>query len=430
MLRFLYTMALWLALPFVALRLLLRAVPQPEGMRQCCERFGLGAGDLHGPIWIHAVSVGEVAAAVPLVQRLHERGVQPLLVTTTTMTGQQHAHRLLGGAVSVHYLPLDVPSFIDRLVDRLRPRLLILMETELWPNLLEYCRRQGVPVVLVNARLSETSTRGYRLVRPLTQAMLESLTWIAAQTEADGARFRELGATAEQLAVTGNLKFDVTVPEHAVRHAADKREELAGKRPIWIAASTGAGEEELVLDAFRLVCRDLPEALLVLAPRHPHRADEVERLCLRRGFAVQRHTAPSAASTTAIYLLDTVGELFDFYALADVAFVGGSLNGAGGHNVLEPAALGVPVLVGPDTANFAAITEALVAAGGACRIIDAVTLGAAVTALLLEPERRHRAGTAGRGFVTAHGGATERVLLELLRVLRAVNDQVGPNQPK
>lgn len=416
-----YTIFMCMAAPVYLLRTLWRALRQPRTLRHFRERIGLGEVEQSSPIWIHAVSVGEVAAAAPLLRRLHHLGIAPLLLTTTTVTGREHAQRLVGDISALRYLPLDLPFVVGGLLDRLQPRLLVLMETELWPNLVDACHLRDVPVVLVNGRLSARSASGYRKVRPLIRALLEGLTWLAAQTEDDANRFRELGMPTNRMSVTGSMKFDVMLPAHAGDELKARRVAFAGTRPVWIAASTGDGEEEVVLDAFQVVREAVPDVLLVLAPRHPHRADEIARLCCRRGVTVRRRTealdGPATGIAAAVYLLDTLGELMDVYALADVAFVGGSLNGSGGHNVLEPAALSVPVLVGPDTHNFEEITQALVEAKGAYRVHNATEMGEVVAAMLQDHERRHRDGAAARAFFAARGGATERVAMALVGLL-------------
>lgn len=424
LLRRIYTWILCGTLPFLGLRLILRGIRQPNYRCDLRERFGYGLAGESGSIWIHAVSVGEVAATIPLLRRLRAIRSEPFLVTTTTPTGREQARHHLGDAVSLCYAPLDLPHCVRLLLDRVRPRLLILIETELWPNLIEECHRRAIPVVLINGRLSAASAGRYALLKPLAKTMLRQLTWVAAQTEPDARRFQDLGVQSDHLHVTGSLKFDVVVPDQSIDQARTHRIALAGTRPIWIAASTGIGEEQQVLDAFGIVRGALPEALLVLVPRHPHRAAEIGRLCERSGFVVQRHALGStttatvnAATNAEVYLLDTVGELMAFYAISDVAFVGGSMNGAGGHNVLEPAALGVPVLVGPDTHNFDEITRLLVDAGGAQRVLDAQELGVAVTRMLCDGERRSRVGAAARTFFESHGGATRQVTELIVQLL-------------
>lgn len=414
--RLLYSLLLYLLLPAILLRLCWRALRAPAYARRWGERFGrvaplLGPGS--GPvIWIHAVSVGETLAALPLIRRLQAAQPQArLLVTTTTPTGSARVRAALGDGVAHCYAPYDFPHAVRRFLRRVQPALLIVMETELWPNLLHGCARRDIPVVLANARLSARSAAGYARVAALTRPMLAALTRVAAQTGADGERFLALGLEPERLHVTGNLKFDLEL-DAALRARAHQLRAAwrGGVRPIWLAASTHEGEDEIVLAAHRQLLATRPDALLVLVPRHPERFDRVHALCMGQGFRTLRHSAgrPPAIDTQ-VLLGDTMGELLAFCGAADLVFVGGSLVPVGGHNLIEPAAWGRPVLSGPELFNFAE-AAALLETGGGLRICaDGAALAAAVAELLDQPERRAAMGAAAHAVAAANRGALTRL---------------------
>ncbi len=412
----LYSLALYAATPLVLARLLVRSLRLPAYRRRWQERFGIVPGrPPAGAVWFHAVSVGEAQATLPLVRALRARwpGL-PVVVTTTTPTGSERVRELYGDEVYHCYLPYDLPSAVARFLSRLAPRAAVVMETELWPNLFRACARRAVPVVVANARLSARSAAGNRRVRPFIARVLADTRLIAAQSEADAARFRDLGADPARVAVTGSVKFDIRLPPSLREQAEALRRQLGAERPVWIAASTHEGEEEQVLDALAQVRHGEPDVLLVLAPRHPERCDRVAALCRRRGLAlVRRSEGRPVATSTAVYLLDTLGELTLFYGAADVAFVGGSLVPRGGHNVLEAAAQGIPVVIGPHTFNFALISRQLVEAGAARRVRDAGQCAAAVADLLRDPNLRHDMGERGRALVDANRGAVERLLARI-----------------
>ena len=366
----------------------------------------------NAPVWIHAVSVGETMAAVPLVRALQEQcaGVV-ILLTTTTVTGAQTVTRMLGDSVQHAYFPYDLPSAVRRFVSHFKPRILLVMETELWPNTFAACHRQGLPIVLANARLSERSMRGYMHVAALSRYIVRTIDHIAAQTSNDAARFVALGADPQRLAVIGSLKFDLDLPASVYEQAAAVRRDLGINRPILIAASTREGEEALVLDAFRDIQSELPHALLLLVPRHPERFDEVAQLCTSRGVPFKRRSQTSRCEATdQVYLVDSMGELPRHYAAADVAFVGGSLLPFGGHNVLEPAVLGRPVLVGPHTFNFSEIVRLLDEAQALVVVADAQHLARAALHWLRDSNERDRVGGLARDIVHRHRGATHRTV--------------------
>jgi len=409
-----YSLLLYLSVPVVLLRLLWRSLGNPDYRRRWGERFGYAAPPAPGGpvIWIHAVSVGEVQAARPLVEHLarHCPGYR-LLLTTTTPTGAATAQRLFGDGIEHRYLPYDLPGAVARFLARTAPVLAIILETEIWPNLYRACRRRHIPVALVNARLSEKSRRGYRRFPGLVRRTLGCLALIAAQSRPDADRFLSLGAPAALLRITGNLKFDVSPPRSVVEAGEGLRRFLSPDRPVWVAASTHAGEEELCLRAFREVLAEHGNCLLILAPRHPERSRAVVELARREGFKPVIHSDNRAyRADTRVYVLDTLGELPVFYAAADVSFVGGSLVAAGGHNVLEPAALGVPVICGPHLFNFSEAAARLEAAGALCRVSTVTELAGTVNRLLDDANLRHEQGEQGRRVVLDNQGSLQRLL--------------------
>lgn len=412
--RKLYSLIAWLLLPFLLLRLLLSIFRNADYADRWPERFGFVPARCAGKplIWVHAVSVGEVQAALPLINRLlNDYPDQQLLVTTMTPTGALMVQQRFGQAVMHHYLPYDLAWSMRRFVRQLRPGVLIVIETELWPNLFAACKSSGVPILLVNARMSARSARGYARLGRLTRSVLADIDLIAAQNEADGQRLQTLGARPEHLHITGNLKFDIHLPPSVHEQAQALRRQLSMNRPIWIAASTHEGEEKIVLDGFDAVRRKYPDCLLLLAPRHPERFEKVAELCRSRGYkTVLRSHDAAVTPDTNIYLIDTLGELSMCYAAADMAFVGGSLLPIGGHNMLEPASLGVPILTGPHYFNFNEISELLQQAGAAWVVANAPALAEQVQNLMGDAELRYHAGEKGRAVVRQNGGGIEQLL--------------------
>ena len=419
--RTLYSLLLHLALPLLALRLLWRAWRAPAYSRRLLERFAFGLPPLKpGGIWIHAVSVGESIAAAPLVRELLARyPTLPITITCMTPTGSERIQALFGKQVQHCYLPYDLPWAAARFIRRLQPRLAVVMETELWPNHIHQCAKRGVPVLLANARLSERSARGYARFAKLTAPMLAELSLVAVQSAAEAERFLALGARPECVEVTGSIKFDLHIePELRQRAEAQREAWQTRQRPVWIAASTHAGEDEIVLAAHRRLLQVQPQALLILVPRHPERFAGVQQLCLREGFVTCRRSlgeAPEAA--TQVLLGDTMGELLFLYALADVAFVGGSLVANGGHNLLEPAALGLPVLSGPHLFNFLEIAALLRSAEALGEVADAQALAATLQRLFAEPRQAAAMASAGLAVLKANQGALARLLDGVQRLL-------------
>ena len=416
LMRILYSLILYLCAPLALCYLLLRGTKNRAYLERIPERFGYipKPGSAQPVIWVHAVSVGEVQAASLLVKRL--LGAYPrcrVVLTTVTPTGAARARALFPEEVEHRYLPYDLPHAVRLFLGRIDPQLLVIMETEIWPNLLYYCKQRGVPALLVNARLSPASFRSYRRLRRFSASAVRMLTHIAARSAADAERFLALGAETARVTVTGNLKFDIEADDAIAPRAQSLRKTIAAERPVWIAGSTHAGEEEQVLDAFDRVRQTLAHCLLIIAPRHPERFDPVYDLCRRRGLDVARHSAAAGAGSADVYLLDAMGELPLFYACADAAFVGGSLAPVGGHNMLEPAALGVPLVSGEHTANFKEVIDLFKAEDAIIIVADAAQLSAAVTSLLQDADLRRTRGERGQRLVRQNRGAIN-IIMELL----------------
>lgn len=411
MLRRVYTALLWLLLPLVLLRLLWRSLSASDYRRRIGERLALGVDALTPcDIWLHAVSVGEVQAAEPLVKQLLERGLR-LMLTTTTPTGSRLVRAVFGERVAHRYLPLDLPPLQRRFLRALRPRLVVVMETEIWPNMLLACEQAGVPVLLANARLSQRSARGYGRVPGFTAETFGRFAGIAAQGDADRERFIALGAVPERVRVTGSIKFDAPVDPMLRERAEVLRREWGCDRPIWVAASTHEGEDGLLLAAHAQIRKRHPNALLVLVPRHPERFDRVAALARREGFALSRRSLAEPVGTeTSVYLGDTMGELPAMIAAADVAFFGGSLVPVGGHNMLEAAAVGVPSVTGPQVFNFSDITRMLREAGGAQMVDNADALAELLGEWLADAVLRERIGRNALAVVERNRGALQNLL--------------------
>ncbi|MEZ5490066.1 MAG: lipid IV(A) 3-deoxy-D-manno-octulosonic acid transferase [Gammaproteobacteria bacterium] len=418
MARLLYSLVFYLLISFALLRLVLRSLRAPAYRRRWGERFGFFRlpADWKAerqPIWIHAVSVGEVVAAAPLIDALLARYPdRRIVVTTMTPTGSERVFTRYGDTVFHVYLPYDLPGSMARFIRKLNPALLLIMETELWPNLLHQCRKAGCRTLLVNARLSSRSARGYRRLGPLTRSMLTNLDLIAAQADPDADRFIALGAPAERVEVIGSLKFDITPPSIKEAQLPPVFHGLAQlQRPVLVAASTREGEEEKVLTAFRQCLDQEPALLLVLIPRHPERFNSVARLCRDRGFTmVRRSDNEHCEQSTQVLLGDSMGEMWHYYALADLAFVGGSLVDTGCHNVLEPAALGIPILIGPSRFNFETICNLLQQSGALIAVADEHDLAQQVLHLLANTPWRQSMGEAGKRIVESNRGCLRRLL--------------------
>lgn len=416
----LYSFLVYLLCPFLLIRLFFKG---PDYRVRWIERLGYSDRALPPKhiIWVHAVSVGEVHAAVPLVKELLQDYAHcQILLTTVTPTGAASVKRCLQDTVEHLYLPYDAPIAIKRFMATVKPSVLMIMETELWPNVLHYCGVNNVPVVIVNGRMSKKSARGYKRLAWLTRPVFNNISLVLAQSKEDAVRFIDIGFASEKVIVTGNVKFDLHLSSDILGKAEDLRKCL-GKldRLIWVAASTHQGEEEIVLDAFSQLLEKKPECLLVIVPRHPDRSVSVKRLCCKQGFTVFcKSDNKSSLKDTQIFILDTIGELLTYYAVADVAFVGGSLTKVGGHNMLEPASFGVPVLTGPHVFNFKEISQLLLKQRAAWTVFGANELFNRVNSLLDNCSLRHAMGERGRNVVLNNTGTASRAI----RLIKGIFD--------
>ena len=417
--RLLYNLLIHLGLPLALLALYKPKKGKPGFGARWAEHLGrTPASGQEAPLWIHAVSVGETLAISPFIRALKaERPDLPILLTTTTRTGAEQAAKL-GDLVVHRYAPLDYPWAVAAFLKCIKPRALWVMETELWPNWLAACEARHLPVTIINARLSERSCQRYARFQGAFDTLSRPLTHLLCQHQDDAERFARLGIGRERLAVTGSIKFDIQLGDEVQARGQALRQQLGQSRPVWIAASTHQGEDEQVLAAFDLVLQRHPQALLILVPRHPERFDRVAELCAPYG-CVRRTGGAPIRETDKVYLGDTMGELPLMLAAADVAFVGGSLVKVGGHNLLEPAALGKPCLTGPAYFNFSDITRQLVAQGGAALVADAAALGEKVSELLADEGERSQMGEQARAVVLRNQGALARTLSHCLASLES-----------
>ncbi|GMW07405.1 MAG: lipid IV(A) 3-deoxy-D-manno-octulosonic acid transferase [Gammaproteobacteria bacterium] len=423
--RFVYLLLSWLLLPVFLAHLLWRSLSQPEYRRRLPERLGYGAGRPPAPsIWIHAVSVGEVTAAAPLVRILRERFPRKrLVVTTMTPTGSQRARDLFGDTVTHSYVPYDAPGPVRRFFDWVQPELAVILETEIWPNLYHECGHRRVPLVMASARVSGESVRRYRVLFGLIRDTLAHGIVIGAQSATDAERFRQLGANADRTFVTGNIKFDFELSTEVARRGGEWRALNAPDRPVWIGASTHQDEEQVLIEAHRRVLEACPGTLLILVPRHPERFAAVAALVQRAALPLARRSSGERCMPgTQVFLGDSMGELTMLYAAADVAFVGGSLVRIGGHNLLEPAALGVPALTGPNNFNAPDIADLLTEQGATVVVHDAGQISAEIIRLLGDPVERSRRGALARDLLEKNRGAVSR----LLALVAPLMDGPGP----
>lgn len=408
----LYTILFYLLVPFILLRLQWKGMRAPGYRLRWSERFGLfSAFDISESIWIHAVSVGEVMATERLVKMLLQAHPDlPIVITTTTPTGSERVNTLFGDSVLHVYAPYDLPFALRNFIQRTRPKLLVIMETEVWPNMLAVCEQKGMPTILANARLSEKSAASYAKWPRFSSMVLNKIGLIAAQGEVDAKRFVALGMPQERISIIGSVKFDAHLPASLLEQSEVLRREW-GDRPVWVAASTQEGEDEQVLAAHKAILETVPNTLLVLVPRHPERFDRVYNLCKRENLQiVRRSSAEPCSSDVELFLGDSMGELTLFLAAADAAFVGGSLIKHGGQNVLEPAALGKPVVFGTHMYNFAAISELLLEKEAARMVADSEELAEVIQLWLEDASERTRVGENGRQVVQENQGAVDRLL--------------------
>lgn len=418
--RLLYSAILYLLSPFLLLRLLMRGRKAPAYLSRWGERFGYyKKPQSQAIIWFHTVSVGEAEAAFPLINTLAEQYPNSkILVTTTTPTGSARVKAFLGHRVDHVYLPYDTPGAMRRFYRCFRPKIGIILETEIWPNMLYQAKRYGVPTVIVNARLSEKSAKGYAKLGSFMRQTLADVTHVCAQTQDSAKRFMTLGLAAKKVSVPGNIKFDMSLPANLNEQAEVIRRDWFQQRPSWIAASTHDGEDELLLTAFARVKERFPNCLLVLVPRHPERFNAMARLCEKRGFSLTRRSQQrSSRVNTDIFLLDTLGELKLYYGTVDIAFVGGSFVPTGGHNMLEPAALAVPILFGPSVYNFSEVSRRLLEQQAAIQVGDERQLAQQLIELFEHSEKRDQMGSAGQCFVEQNKGAMNKVALQIADIL-------------
>lgn len=417
MARWFYTALFYLSLPLIVARLWWRGRRAPAYRQRIGERFGYFSQQISpAGIWVHAVSVGEVIAATPLVRALLQRHPNTAItITTMTPTGSERVQALFGETVNHVYAPYDLPHCVARFLRRVNPSLLVIIETELWPNTIHACAVRNIPVILANARLSEKSARGYQRFGALTTPMLHELSKVIAQNSEDGARFIQLGLPAQNLVVSGSIKFDISLDAELLARAERQRSEWRESgRFIWIAASTHVGEDEVVLQAHRQLLTQFPNALLILVPRHPERFNDVAKLIAGNNFKLIRRSASvDMANDISVLLGDTMGELLFFYGCADCAFVGGSLVARGGHNTLEPAAWGLPIITGMSDFNFREISSLLQRADALIVARDSTELSAELTELAGNAVLRSQRGDAAKGVIAANRGALEKLIGEI-----------------
>lgn len=410
--RFLYSLLLYLALPFVPLKLLWRSIKQPAYRQHWAERFGFYNLTVTKPIiWLHCVSVGETRAAEPIIKALQVQYPQhQILLTHGTPTGRETSEQLFADAIQRVYLPYDLPFAVNRFLKHFKPAIGLLMETELWFNLITACKQREIPLLLLNARLSEKSASGYAKLGKLAREGLQNLNAIGAQTSGDAKRLKALGA--EHVSVLGNLKFEVNPPIDSVNKGLQLRKLFGSKRMVFLAASTREGEEKQILAAVKGIEALADNFLTIIVPRHPQRFDEVETIINNAGFHYVRRSNLNKPinKSTQVILGDSMGELFTYYSACDFTFVGGSLQKYGGQNLIEAAVMGKPILIGEHTFNFAEATKKAINAEAAIRVKNVAELRAKIEYLLHKPKKREKMGEAARRFSKASTGATERLM--------------------
>ena len=408
----LYSLLLPLLIPVVILHLLIRGLKNPDYFRRWGERFGFNnIRPDSSVLWVHAVSVGEARAAVPLINELFTRYPDtPVLVTTMTPTGSTEVSRQLGDRVLHCYVPYDLSWSVNRFLDQVKPCLAVTLETELWPNIFNGCKKREIPIVVANARMSESSMRGYLRFESLTRTTLSQVSLIAAQSRADARRLRRMGASNEKISITGSIKFEIKLPASLREAAESLRRDFGSMRPVWIAASTHDDEEKRILVAFQELRRNYPDLLLLLVPRHPERFVAVAKISRRDGFntALRSELRGPVAEDIEVIVADSMGELLKLYAASDVAFVGGSMVPVGGHNVLEACAVGIPVIFGPHMFNFDEISQLTLSRHAGKQVGTIHELVAAVATYLDDANLRFETGEKGKKLVQQNRGALER----------------------
>ena len=418
--RFFYSFLIALFTPFVLLYFAVRGLRDSAYLGRWNERFGVvPALDQRGGIWLHAASVGEFNAASPLIRALLKTYPETALtVTTLTPTGSERVKRDLGDKVAHCYIPIDLPGSVNRFLKRLQPRMIIVMETEIWPNLYLQSRRLNIPLLMANARLSKRSVERFRHLPGFVGEVLQTVAWIGAQSDADAQRLVSCGAKLQHIDMTGNLKFDLSVPASLEEQAVALRLRWGRERPVLVAGSTHEADENVVIPAFVELLKSVPDALLILVPRYPERFARATQLAKAAGLRTELRSEGKICSAQAqCFVIDSIGELMSYYACADVAFVGGSFGEQGGHNALEPAALGKPVLLGPNMENAKEIAEQLLQCNAAQRVTNQQDFTQAAEKILSDGVLRDSMGQAGRGLVEKNRGALELTLGAINKLL-------------
>ena len=413
MARLIYSAVFCLFLPLVLVRMLLRSRKAPAYRQRLWQRFGVVTGPLRrGGVWFHTVSVGEFLATEPLIRSFMQQHPDvPVTVTCTTPTGSEQIQKRLGQLVQHSYLPWDIPLFLYAFLWRLRPRTLVIVETELWPNLVHCSKKMGCKVLVVNARLSEKSAKGYARFAFISKPLLAKIDHLACQGKADAKRFLQLGFDAARLSIAGSIKFDIAPGDDVYAKGKEYRALWGEHRPVWIMASTHAGEDDIALAAQRWLIQKRPDVLLVLVPRHPERFNDVAAQVTANQFSLARRSQMQDVNNkTQVLLVDSMGELMGFYAAADIAVLGGSFVPNGGHNPLEPAALGLPVIMGPSQFNFAQICQQLSEAHALATVDNSTDLGKQLNTWFENENARSDTGRNGADVVKANQGAKQKLL--------------------
>lgn len=417
---FFYSLLIILGTPFVLLYFALRGIRDRAYLGRWKERFGYAPANIPaGGIWIHAASVGEFNAANPLIRALLKEYPEiPLMVTTLTPTGSERVKRDLGDKVAHSYIPIDLPGSVKRFFHRLQPSLLIVMETEIWPNLYLQSQRFNIPLVMANARLSKRSVKHFGLMPGFVASVLQTVAWIGAQSDTDAGRLADAGADRQRIEVTGNLKFDLSIPASLEEGAIGLRSRWGRQRPVLVAGSTHEADENVVIPAFVELLQTLPDALLILAPRYPERFRRTTQMAKSAGLQTELRSQGEACSPkTQCFVIDTIGELMRYYACADLAFVGGSMGEQGGHNALEPAALGKPVLLGPNMDNAKEIAQQLLVCSAALQVNNLRDFRQSAEQILTDGALRDSMGQSGRRLIEINRGALDLTLRAIKKLL-------------
>lgn len=410
--RFFYTLLLYIIQPLVFIKLMARSLRSPQYKNRIAERYGFFDFNQQGGIWLHSVSVGETIAAVPLIRELQNKYPhKAITITTMTPTGSAQVSKIFGDTVQHCYLPYDLPCAMQRTIKRLKPELVIIMETELWPNMIHQLKKKQIPTLLANARLSARSAKGYGKISKLVKPMLGKMTAIAAQYQADGQRFLDLGLPENKLHVTGSVKFDIEVTEAITTQVTALKTQLGDPRPTWIAASTHQGEDEIILEAHKEILKQHPNSLLILVPRHPERFNKVSNLITNQQLTSQNKSKlQSLASETQVLLGDTIGEMMSMFGVSNAAFIGGSLIERGGHNPLEPAAFGLPLTMGPHVFNFASVCDMLSDSQALTTVENSQQLAEQILTWFNDPTLAQQDGEKALNVLKLNQGALKRHL--------------------